>query len=221
MKKMFIVTLFLISCGRSNSFHQRGVVKIEDLKEGLIIQQSIVLDNEYYEKNVLPVLENHCIDCNDNSSTDFDKDQTFVVLESSDQNELMLKVMGPPGDHTVVLQRDSAEVAILLNWINGASLSVTSTTTTSSTTTTLDPVPTPISPEDFFKTNMLPLLERDCKKCHANPGSDYAKAKSKITAKNESKSVLFVKASGTGHKKVWPVGSAESDILKAWINIEN
>jgi hypothetical protein len=84
-----------------------------------------------------------------------------------------------------------------------------------------NPTPPPALSKTFFDENVLPALVKSCDSCHDNPAPDFNEAKKLVVFKKPNDSVLYTKAAGTGHKKIWKPDSAELAVLATWINGAN
>lgn len=85
-------------------------------------------------------------------------------------------------------------------------------------------VPQPDEPalsKTFFEANLLPALNRDCAMCHDNPAPNFEAAVTLVVFKKPDESELYLKATGTRHRKVWQKDSAEAAVLVNWINGAN
>ena len=78
------------------------------------------LDKAFFDSNLQPSLENKCSSCHENPAASFEDAAELVVPGASDKSELYLKATGT--EHKAVWKKDSAEAAVLVNWINGAKL---------------------------------------------------------------------------------------------------
>ncbi|MCB0351725.1 MAG: hypothetical protein KDD38_11115, partial [Bdellovibrionales bacterium] len=78
--------------------------------------------------------------------------------------------------------------------------------------------PTPSLNKEYFETALRSEFESDCKRCHGNPAASFEMAVKLVIPGHADRSPLYLLATGSGHKKVWPVDSAKAEALASWIN---
>lgn len=71
--------------------------------------------------------------------------------------------------------------------------------------------------ESDFTANVLPALKESCDRCHENPAPDFKVALMMIEPGDLNKSLLYVRAIGSRHRKVWDPSSAQAKKMEEWI----
>ena len=74
--------------------------------------------------------------------------------------------------------------------------------------------------QEYFETEVLPRLNATCARCHDHPAPDYDSANQLIVPGNPEESILYQKASGQGHAKVWRNQPESLEKLRNWILME-
>ena len=74
-------------------------------------------------------------------------------------------------------------------------------------------------PRIIFQSVILPRLETSCSSCHDNKAPDYDSALSRVVPGRPEESSLYLKATGSGHRKVWAPESQEALDLAEWIRL--
>lgn len=85
-------------------------------------QQLTELDKNYFEQTVLPMLEKKCSLCHDNPAANFDEAKKLVILKDPENSELYKYATGAGNLHRKILKEGTAELTVLVSWINGGVL---------------------------------------------------------------------------------------------------
>lgn len=208
---LLALTLILLSlgCGSKTPF-SRGASSLGD--NPLVPQKPTdpvaqTLDPQMFQQVILPNLNKDCASCHDNKADTFLKAQALVVTGKATESALYLKATGLQS-HPKIWSEDSIEAQVLKSWIQGGQLAAET-----------EPVPEPVDSEAFFVQSVAPLLKQDCASCHR--GRDgYTQAKQFIQPGSAEQSQLYLRASGTRHRKIWAPESSQLATLKQWIDSE-
>lgn len=199
---LLLVFFALVGCGARDPF-SRGDSKSVITAQSSELTKPKTLSAEFFVKEVHPVLSRDCTSCHGHPASTFEEAQALVVAGKPEQSLLLTKATGK-SQHPKRWEATSAEVLLLTAWITGAKI---------------DSPPFQEGPEEFFNKAVKSYLQQSCTDCHESRDT-YAEAKSLITPGSAEQSVLYVKASGVRHRKVWSKDSQQLGALKKWIELE-
>ncbi|MBC86360.1 MAG: hypothetical protein CL677_04200 [Bdellovibrionaceae bacterium] len=77
-----------------------------------------------------------------------------------------------------------------------------------------------LTPEEFYQSNIKPLVEADCMMCHPRKIQSYNDAKSRIVPGFPDRSSFYTKSVGSRHRAIWREGDRALDLVTEWIVLE-
>ena len=84
------------------------------------------------------------------------------------------------------------------------------------------PVPVPdLTGEQVYNLEVEPLINADCLMCHRNKIKNYDDAKARIVPGEPGMSLLYTRATGERHRRIWDVDSPAAETVARWILLEN
>lgn len=245
MKKILLLTLFLMGCGSSTPF-QRGS-DTGDGRNGTFSGKPDGLDAAFFNIQVLPLVMDHCMGCHDDHGTSYSDARTLVVPGKPEESQLVLIGLNQFNRHKKISQKWSAEeLTVISAWINGAAERPTppvepppvvqpepSQPPAEPIPTPTEPTPTPPTPPDtsptsldpeYFNEVVLPIIERDCTMCHDGYATSFDDALNWVVIGKPDESALVLigmnKYAKRQHtvRRAWKANSVELAVIKNWIN---
>jgi len=201
-----ILFCFVVACGSPTPF-RRGPKSEPVPKDSATDKKptdttsptppEVKLDSKFFDSYLEPAIDLDCKSCHENHVNTFAKASELVVAGQPKESSLFKLVQGQ-NSHPLVWKSDSIQLALLQQWIEGA---------------------TKVDKETYFNENIKPMLTGRCGDCHSNPAPDFDHASDLVTPQHPWLSLLYLRATGHNHRKIWPEGSEQAKALIVWINM--